>query len=212
MNDHDWPERHERYIARLNTNRPSLKAKRDMLVEDIRSAYSNVTRKGGNSLAEVEALDAGASERECKRIRAQQRDKHWSEVDLREHDPHGIGPAFLDPIGFRYHLPAYMVDQLTVGNHDIDCVDRDPWKGQDTIVYSLTSTSEWSAEKRQLLNPSQRQCVARFLGLNMELRESLYNHDQSPDDVYTALKSIWLEDLPDEEKVHLESIWPDCFS
>ena len=211
MNDHEWAEEYERWLARMNETRPAIQAKRDALVEDIRAAFSDVTRKGGSSLAEVEPLDAGASERQCKRIRAEQRDKHWSEVDLRKHDPSGIGPAFLDPIGYRYHLPAYMVDQLTVGNHDLDGGDRDPWKGQDSIIFSLTSKSEWSGEKQNLLNASQRCCVARFLTLNMELMQSTH-FEGKPNDVYLALINIWWDDLPFEDREHLNSIWPGRFN
>lgn len=211
MQDPEWAENHERWIARLDESRQALRSKRDQLVEDIRAAFADVTRKGGNSLAEVELLDAGASERECKRIRAQQRDKHWSEVDLRKHDPYGNGPAFLDPIGFRYHLPAFLIDQLTVGNHDIDGVDHDPWMGQDTIVFSLTSMSELNVEKQSLLNSSQRECVARFLALNMELMQSTH-FEGKPDNVYLALMTIWRDDLPADDRSHLESIWPGRFS
>ncbi len=211
MHDHEWAEERERWLARMNETRPAIQAKRDALVEDIRAAFSDVSRKGGTSLAEVEALDAGASERECKRIRAQQRDKHWSEVDLRTHDPHGNGPAFLDPIGYRYHLPAYLIDHLTVGNHDIDGVEHDPWKGQDSIIFSLTSTSEWSDEKRNLLNKSQRRCVARFLALCLELEQSTH-FEGKPDDVYLALINIWRDHLPIEDRSNLESIWPGHFS
>lgn len=211
MNDHEWAEEYERWLARMNETRPALQAKRDALVEDIREAFSDVSRKGGTSLAEVEPLDAGVSEQQCKRIRAQQRDKNWSEVDLRKHDPYGNGPAFLDPIGYRYHLPAYMIDQLTVGNHDLDGVSHDPWMGQDTIIYSLTYTSEWSGEKRNLLNASQRSVVARFLALNLELMQSTH-FEGKPDDVYLALINIWWDDLPVEDREHLNSIWPDQFN
>ena len=211
MNDHEWAEEYERWLARMSKSRPELRTKRDVLVDDIRAAFSDVSRKGGTSLAEVEPLDAGASEQQCKRIRAQQRDKHWSGVDLRKHDPCGIGPAFLDPVGYRYHLPAYLIDQLTVGNHDLDKVEHDEWMGQDSIVFSLTYTSDWSDEKQNLLNASQRRCVARFLALNLELMQSTH-FEGKPDDVYLALINIWWDDLPDEDRSHLESIWPGRFS
>jgi len=211
MHDQEWAKNDELHTQRLVDSRPNLQAVRDRLVEEIRLAFADVTRKGGNSLAEVEPLDAGASEQYCKRIRAQQRDKHWSEVDLRKHDPYGIGPAFLDPIGYRYHLPAYMIDQLTVGNNLIDGGGHDDWMGQDTIQFSLTYADEWSGEKHRLLNQEQRRCVARFLALNMELLHSLY-FEGKPDDIYTALRTIWRDDLPEEHREHLESIWPSCFT
>lgn len=211
MYDHEWAEEHERWLARMSKSRPELQTKRDALVEDIRAAFSDVSRKGGTSLAEVEPLDAGASERQCKRIRAEQRDKHWSEVDLRKHDPCGIGMSFLDPIGFRYHLPAYMIDQLTIGNHDIDEVEHDDWMGQQSVLFRLCDPDDFSKERFDLLSLAQRSVVARFLALNLELMQSTH-FEGKPDDVYLALINIWRDDLPDEDRSHLESIWPGRFS
>lgn len=211
MNDHEWAEEYERWLARMNETRPTLQAKRDVLVEDIRAAFSDVSRKGGTSLAEVEPLDAGANELQCKRIRAQQRDKHWSEVDLRKHDPSGVGMCFLDPIGFRYHLPAYMIDQLTVGNHDIDEVEHDEWKGQQAVMFHLCDPDDFLKERFDLLSKAQRCVVARFLALNMALQQSTH-FEGKPDDVYLALINIWWDDLPVEDREHLNSIWPDRFN
>ncbi len=211
MYDHEWAEEHERWLARMSKSRPQLQTKRDALVKDIRAAFSDVSRKGGTSLAEVEPLDAGASERQCKRIRAEQRDKHWSEVDLRKHDPCGIGMSFLDPIGFRYHLPAYMIDQLTIGNHDIDEVEHDDWMGQQSVLFRLCDPDDFSKDRFDLLSLAQRSVVARFLALNLELMQSTH-FEGKPDDVYLALINIWWDDLPDEDRSHLESIWPGRFS
>jgi len=190
---------------RIRNNQAQLRSRRDELVESIKQAFNAVTRKGGVSLAETEPLDAGATERACLRIRAQQRDKHWSEVDLREHDPYGSGICFLDPIGFKYHAPAYMIDALTVGNARLDDCEHDEWMGQDTILYRLSDLSD--KEFFQLFDIQQRACVARFLAFHIEL-----NYTTGNDDVLSALSDYWASDLPDEEKAHLTAIWPDAFS
>jgi Family of unknown function (DUF6714) len=209
--DDKWAKNYEFHANRLKNNRQKLQSVRDELVKKITTAFADVSRKGGVSLAEVEHLDAGAREQVCKRIRAQQQDKHWSEVDLRLHDPYGIGPSFLDPIGFRYHLPAYMIDQLTIGNCQIDGCELDKWMGQDSILFRLYGTSKSDREYYKLLNQDQRQCVAEFLAFNMELLDDLLDSKGHPYDLYQAIKTVWLPDLPGNIKKHLESIWPSCW-
>jgi len=210
MDNNTYIEQCMAHDQRIKISRKNLQSRRDQLVEEICSAFKNVTRKGGVSLAEVELLDAGASVNQCKRIRAGQRDKHWSQVDLRRHDPYGSGLCFLDPIGFCYHLPAYLIDRLTIGNHLVDDCRHDDWMGQDTVVYRLQDTSSSGRKQYNLLNTPQRECVARFFAFEVELLNCLET-DGRYDDIYTALKSYWIEYLHAIDKGRLESIWPGLF-
>tara|TARA_R110002073_G_scaffold1715_1_gene12140 strand:- start:16126 stop:16761 length:636 start_codon:yes stop_codon:yes gene_type:complete len=211
MDSKSYIEQCKAHELRIHTSRSKLQYRRDQIVVEIEVAFKNVTRKGGISLAEVESLDAGASEAICKRIRESQRDKHWAEVDLRKHDPYGSGICFLDPIGFRYHLPAYMIDLLTKGYHIIDQSQPDEWMGHEIIIYRLCDTTRDGRESYSLLNATQRTCVARLLAFEVELLTTLY-FDNVPDDSFVALKNYWLEHLPQADKLHLESIWPGCFN
>ena len=191
---------------RISRDQQQLRVKRDALVDDIRLSFDDVTRKGGISLAEVEYMDAGAPQKTCLRIRSQQRDKHWSEVNLREHDPQGSGICFLDPIGFRYHAPAYMIDALTAGIAQLDDCEPDEWNGQNTIVFRLSDLTQSENDHSCccLFNTDQRCCVARFLAFHLEL-----NYIIGDDNALTALRNYWVQFLPEKDKAHFKSIWPD---
>ncbi len=192
---------------RIKEDREHLRNRRDLLVDDIKMVFRDVNRKGGVSLAETEPLDAGASKQTCLRIRAQQRDKHWWEVDLRKHDPSGSGLCFLDPIGFRYHAPAYMIDALTVGNSRLDNCEHDGWNGHHTIIFLLTNLTSSLNEFYHLFDDQQRTCVARFLAIQLELY-----YIEGNDDVANALRDYWVRYLPEHDKTRISSIWPDLLT
>jgi hypothetical protein len=83
-------------------------ATRSELIDLVKDAFANVSRKGGVSWAESEVLDMYGTEAEQKAARAKDPDQHWTELLNREDFyPSGIGGfCFLDPIGFQYYLPA----------------------------------------------------------------------------------------------------------
>ena len=89
----------------------ALTAHRDRLIAEIHAAFAGVTREGGVSISEAHAIDYDKSERACEKARTKDTDTAWSEVDIEKKD-RGSGLAFMDPIGFRYHLPAYMCYRL----------------------------------------------------------------------------------------------------
>src|SRR5690606_6253378 len=81
-------------------------------------AFKGVTRDGGTSWTEAQAIDGYGSEEELQRARMRDKDQRWTElaIDKSWDAGPGIGGfGFLDESGFRYYLPAAMVRFLMVG-------------------------------------------------------------------------------------------------
>lgn len=139
--------------------RGELEVERDALVKEIYAAFRGVTRENGVSWSEAAVMDRHGSMEERLAARAKDREEGW-EALVKDPEwqsrPYSGGWSFLDPIGFRYYLPAGM----------FRCVAS----GQDEgIQFHLTLYGESKLDpknarlhKWSLLTPRQRACVARF--------------------------------------------------
>lgn len=120
--------------------------------------FRGVNREGGVSWSETFVRDDYGNEEECREARLRDKDSSWEEVAI---DPNwepfsgNGGFAFLDPIGFRYYLPAALVQRLR-GREGLISLD---------LVLELPSEKlrnhtlkQWSA-----LEPIEIQCVCEFL-------------------------------------------------
>ena len=80
-------------------------------IAEIEDAFRGVTREGGVSWSESIVIDDYGSESERAHARSEDHDTSWEEL---ANDPTwrvdmGIGGfSFMDPIGYRYYLPAAM--------------------------------------------------------------------------------------------------------
>ena len=90
-------------------------ATRSELIGFIKAAFGNVSRQGGVSWTETEVLDMYGSDAERATARKKDTDQRWTElIDGDGFRECGIGGfCFLDPIGFRYYLPAAICISLT---------------------------------------------------------------------------------------------------
>jgi hypothetical protein len=85
---------------------------REAVIADIRSAFADVSRKGGISWSECVVIDNYASDQDRQKARAADRDSHWSTLveDSNWQPFPGVGGfSFIDEVGFRYYLPATMI-------------------------------------------------------------------------------------------------------
>jgi len=134
-----------------------LQTERDALIEEIHAAFWSVTREGGVSWSEATVIDDCGSKRKRDEARARDVDSSW--VQLTSDDEWVAGPgiggwSFLDPIGFRYYLPAAMIKMIEVGHAAFPCNSLD-------IV--LLADSDYRQNQFSLLDERQRRCVARFI-------------------------------------------------
>lgn len=141
-----------------------LQSNRDTIVQEIQTAFADVTRDEGVSWSETEVIDMSGSEEARRAARAQDTDRNWTElIDDPQWNAPGIGGfSFLDPAGFRYYLPAAMIRSI-----------RDDWQGDLTFHLTLPSNpanphhnlrmGNHRIERWSSLNERQCKCIARFL-------------------------------------------------
>ncbi|MCP4711657.1 MAG: hypothetical protein GY869_23815 [Planctomycetes bacterium] len=105
--------------------------KENNIIEIINKAFKNVARENGTSLHEAEVIDYYGSEIEKAEARKLDKDTHWSEIADKDIEYFSSALSFMNPIGWRYHIPAYMIwtikyakksDSLTSDN-TIDSLD-----------------------------------------------------------------------------------------
>jgi hypothetical protein len=153
---------------------PHLIAERDELLCEIEEAFGKVTRKGGVSWSETDVIDSYGSDRERKRARGRDWKYGWQDlVDEPSWDPSYGGDgswAFLDPIGFRYYLPAAMTRCVKTGEpRDLRwLLQLSPREGGRRVL-----DERWSR-----LDASQRRCIRRFLRYMVALDEHQDAQDQ----------------------------------
>lgn len=155
---------------------------RKLLIADIYKAFEGVTRDGGVSWTESDAIDDYADEIECEIARSRDTDKSWTELveDPLWSPDSGGDFCFLDPIGFRYYLPAAMmraINQLKAICLPFHLTIRD---AQDIGQRELR-LDQWS-----LLNRDQRHCVVRFLNFMSDADNQSANGEWQ-----RALNSYW---------------------
>ena len=134
-----------------------LAIERDALIQEITDAFAGVTREGGVSWSEAYAIDYQEEPDEFAKARERDKDTTWTELlENPEWNPSpGMGGwSFLDPIGFRYYLPAGMMRSIREG-YNVG------------IAFHLTLAEDhlknWHLQKWSLLDDRQRLCVRRFL-------------------------------------------------
>ena len=128
-----------------------------LLIEKITAAFDGVSRKNGISLNAAQALDDYSSLEEAKKIgRKMDRDTQWQEVpDKWLMQFQDIFP-YLDPKGFRYYIPAYMVWSL-----------KEP-KASDSnslssLMWAIENNNKHFQPHLEILNQEQLQVVSDYI-------------------------------------------------
>jgi len=135
---------------------PELAREREELIAEINAAFAGVTREGGVSWSESEVRDHYGTIEERARARARDQERSWEELvdDPAWHPDPGVGGlSFVDPIGFRYYVPAAMTRYLR-------------GEGEFSLASYLTLRDEFREHTLgtwSLLDARQRACVRRFL-------------------------------------------------
>lgn len=131
-----------------------LRVEREAVESEIRAAFKGVTRTGGVSWSQAEAIDPGGNvdPRALAEALARDTERSWEELVDDPRWTHDIGVGgfpFLDPIGTRYYLAPAMLREL----------QREP----GPLASVLTVDSEYQRQKVSRLTAAQSAAVARFI-------------------------------------------------
>ncbi len=143
------------------------------LIEEITVAFDGVSREDGVTLHEATVIDDYGSPAERAEAWALDTENIWQDVpeaDIRLTD---AVLSFLDPKGFHYYIPAYMIWYL----RNIDNEDPNYWSNTfDSVVFHLTykiDEDDYVSSKFQLFTLAQSKAVANFLLFDVEREEAL---------------------------------------
>lgn len=157
------------------------------LLAEIEAAFDGVSREGGVSLHETEAIDLYKGDEARQAARRLDTESRWQDVphaDLAEVCGVG-GISFFNPIGWRYYLPAYMTWWLSGG-------ETSKSFAAECLLYSLTLSKELAAYqlgRYTSLGPRQVAVVTRFL----RFVERFAEYESSQQDARLALAKYWAE-------------------
>jgi hypothetical protein len=158
----------------------------EAMLKEIHEAFREMTRVGGVSWTESIAIDEYAEHNRAE-YRAKDTETSWTELP---DDPNwrvdmGVGGfSFLDPIGFRYYLPAAMIVAAR-GGYD------------EGINFHLTLPKkflrEHSLSKWSLLDGNQRRCVRHFIEYMIRAYETRpeWHEEYSLNSWRKAFDSYW---------------------
>lgn len=168
--------------------RPEQTIERDALIAEIRAAFADVSLGDGVSWNQGIEIDRYAQPDEIAAARATDAHLPWDRfaTDTGWCVSPGIGGfTFLDPIGYRFYLPAAMIRCMT-----------DPHADDSTgcMPYHLTLSEEfehYKLDQWSLLNDRQRQCAARFVRWMATVEQEGEWEEHNVEDWTTAYESYW---------------------
>ncbi len=148
--------------------------KKIALIEEITAAFDGVSREDGVTLHEATVLDDYGSLEERAEARKQDTEDNWQDVpeeDIRFND---AVLSFLDPKGFHYYIPAYVVWYL----RNIDNEDPNYWSNTfDSVIFHLAAgfhgeVDNFYLSKFKLFTPEQAKAIAHFLVFEAEREDA----------------------------------------
>ncbi len=162
---------------------------RASLVAEITAAFDGVSREEGVTLHQAHVLDWYGTPDEEAAARARDTETRWQDVpedDIRNTD---AVLSYLDPEGFRYYLPAYM---LTYLSHFDDAAPGTTGEEEQSILFHLGvgcaatfRNDRYHRPRLAILSPAQTSAVAHFLHYLVEHRKAANT------EIEERLQAVW---------------------
>jgi hypothetical protein len=181
----------------------SYEQRKTALIEEITAAFDGVSREEGVTLHEATVIDDYGSLEERALARTQDTEDKWQNVpdeDIRFTD---AVLSFLDPKGFHYYIPAYVVWYL----RNIDNEDPEFWSNTFGLYYlPFVSRCSWRHRrvlslKIKMFTPEQAKAIAHFLVFVVEREDA----------AQIEYKQQWQESMSKEgfSQEELDDAWPE---
>lgn len=124
----------------------------DSLIRKINDAFTGLSLGDGTGLLEAKGLDDYATTEELVALRSRDEQSDWRRIDVETLNRCYAAPTFMNPRGFIFHLPAFLIAELN-DNFDYGFIDR--------MIDPDSLPSAWI----DLLNPAQSTVIADVLRL-----------------------------------------------
>ena len=161
-----------------------MKVTSEAIIEAIRAAFAAVPR-GAITIHEAEVIDEYGSDDMRAEARLLDSEPSWESVPDADIEQCTTALCYLDPLGWRYYIPAYMIWSLRYFRVNTSIVS-------DFTIYTfdLSGTDlgirEYKLERYQLLDAAQSRAVClylRYMAANEEYADS--------ESARRALKEYW---------------------
>jgi len=136
---------------------------RPAVIEQITKAFEGVSREDGVTLHEARVIDDYGSEEERAAARKIDTDSHWQDVPVEWIEQLHDALCFLDPKGWRYYLPAYMLYSLKFYTRSSNAVDSAFYSCLFPKESKDKNLKEHKLSLFSFLTVDQSRAVCRFL-------------------------------------------------
>ena len=185
------------------------------LIAEIRSAFAGVSISGGVTLTEAYAIDNYEDAKTRAEAHAQDTYTDWTKIDVCRLDPAQSALSFVDPIGYRFHIPAYMCRIIKQSTAQQLSGYLDP----ERILPGFQIANDHGQRMTAQFDQAQFAACARFLVYVAEeqfARESEFAEDKDrlAKDMYEyqsplrIMRVAWWQYLSEEERQALLVRWP----
>ena len=134
---------------------------REATIRAIHQAFAGVSRANGVTLHEAQVIDDHGSDQARQRARSRDSEAKWEQVPPEDIAGHYSTLSFLDPVGFKYYIPAFMT--WTLRNYDVSdslTVDHTIYALNPSLKPKLRT---WQLERYSIFSEEQAVAVAAFL-------------------------------------------------
>lgn len=152
-----------------------FRVKRRILIDAINAAFRDVELEDGITLRQAVVLDSDGDEAAQAEARRRDVGIHWTQISHQTFKEEYFPLSFLDPKGFRFYLPAFMLAEL-----------KEERALFNSIAFNLMQESGISQRKTQPANiaakysfsPAQIRVIADFLQFLHPEEEGISEPDQ----------------------------------
>lgn len=160
------------------------------VIQQIESAFAEVSREDGITLHEADVIDSYGSPAERLAAREKDTDTCWQDVPAEVIARLYCSLTYLDPIAWRYYIPAYLV--WTLKNYTTSDSNS-----LDSTLYSLDLTLEdYDLPKFEALNLAQSQAVSQFLTFIFQYGDTFLQQT-----AHSALTQYWGKFAPNPTNI-----------
>lgn len=145
-----------------STNWLSFDMLREKIIVSIERSFHKVAREGGTTLHQMDLVDGCCfEEKAMKAAEANDPETRWQDIPADKLSRFHGSLAFLDDLGFRFYLPAFMRHALMTAFPDIEHAEV------DGVLWSLDGgpDNQYWQDSIALFELEQKQATAAFLQL-----------------------------------------------
>jgi hypothetical protein len=154
------------------------------LIEEITAAFDGVSREDGITWCEAGVIENYGGPEERAEARACDTEERWQDVPEEEFNSAQFVVLYLDPLGFRYYLPAFLIWYLRRVNQ------REPHYPNVFTPFDRLLTGGWDEvvdefylEKFNFLTSAQARSVAHYLEFRAGREDSLMEKHIAQDQI-----------------------------